>query len=165
MLAATWSTPVAGVFLTFELASVTSRFLTFSCLIGTPDRSIQRRFGKRNIQVSIVNQLTDEFAEFLFVSGHAFDSEQLVVCTQLQHILGDSLLEFSPVMVGLKNTSRRDTTALLALMESLKKCAKRTHHYASGHTSNPESGTVCWFEPFVRSCEVMRPPSTHQRQS
>ena len=146
MLAAAWSTPVAGVFLTFELASETSRFLTFSCVIGTSDKSIQRRFCKRNIQVSIVNQLTDEFAKFLFVSEHAFDSEQLVDCTQLQHILGDSLLRFSPVMVLFKNTSQQDTTALLALMESLKKCANRTHHYASSYTSDPESGTVCWFE-------------------
>ena len=109
------------VFLTFALDSETSAVLTFSCVIDTSDKSIQGRFGKRNIQVSIVNQLTDEFAKFLFVSEHAFDSEQLVACTQeLQHILGDSLLKSSPVMVRLKNISQRDTTALLALMESLK---------------------------------------------
>jgi hypothetical protein len=89
-------------------------------VIGTSDESIQGRFAKRNIQVSIVDQPTYEFAGVLFVSGHAFDSEQLVVCTQLQHILGDSLLRFSPMMVLLKNTSQQDTIALLALMESLK---------------------------------------------
>jgi hypothetical protein len=89
-------------------------------VIGTFDKSIQRRFAKRNIQVSIVDQPTYEFAGVLFVSGHAFVSEQPVDCTQLQHILGDSLLRFSPVMVLFKNTSQQDTTALLALMESLK---------------------------------------------
>jgi hypothetical protein len=50
-----------------------------------------------------------------------FDLQQLEACTQeLQHILGDSLLKSSPVIVRLKNTRKRNTTALLALMESLK---------------------------------------------
>ena len=116
--------PGRKVVLTFYLVSDTYADLKFSGVIDTSVKSIQRRFGEP-----------------------AFDLQQLEACTQeLQHILDDSLLKSSPVIVRLKNTRKRNTTALLALMESLKKCANRTHHYASGYTSDPESGTVCWFE-------------------
>ena len=112
------------VVLTFYLVSDTYADLKFSGVIDTSVKSIQRRFGEP-----------------------AFDLQQLEACTQeLQHILDDSLLKSSPVIVRLKNTRKQNTTALLALMESLKKCANRTHYYASGYTSDPESGTVCWFE-------------------
>ena len=82
----------------FALVSDTSAVLKFSGVIDTSVKSIQRRFGEP-----------------------AFDLQQLEACTQeLQHILGDSLLKSSPVIVRLKNTRKRNTTALLALMESLK---------------------------------------------
>jgi hypothetical protein len=90
---------------------------------------------------------------FLCVREPAFDLEELEACTQeLQHILGDGCMKSSPAIVRMKNTSQCDTTALLALVESLKECANRISHryaqglYASGaqDPEDPESGTVCW---------------------
>ena len=64
----------------FALVSDTSAVLKFSGVIDTSVKSIQRRFGEP-----------------------AFDLQQLEACTQeLQHILGDSLLKSSPVIVRLK---------------------------------------------------------------
>ena len=68
------------VVLTFYLVSDTYADLKFSGVIDTSVKSIQRRFGEP-----------------------AFDLQQLEACTQeLQHILGDSLLKSSPVIVRLK---------------------------------------------------------------
>ena len=76
----------------FALVSDTSAVLKFSGVIDTSVKSIQRRFGEP-----------------------AFDLQQLEACTQeLQHILGDSLLKSSPVIVRLKNTRKRNTTYGLA---------------------------------------------------
>ena len=159
------------VVLTFDLVSDTSAVLTFDCVIDTSadgdTKSIQSCFGNRNIRLkdsrglanlkrisrhSSMKQLTIEFAEFLFVREPAFDLEQLEACTQeLQHILGDGCLKSSPAIVRLKNTNQCDTTALLALVESLKECANRPHRYAQGlyasgaqDPEDPESGIVCW---------------------
>ena len=108
MLAADGNNPVAVISLTFKLADKTSGLLTFSCvMIGTSDESIQGRSAKCNIQVSIVDQPTYEYAGVLFVSGHALDSKQLVDCTELQHILGDSLLTFSQGWCSLKTPASR----------------------------------------------------------
>ena len=61
---------------------------------------------------------------FFCVREPAFDLEELEACTQeLQHILGDGCLKSSPAIVRLINTNQCDTTALLALVESLKECA------------------------------------------
>ena len=91
--------PGRKVVLTFYLVSDTSAVLKFSGVIDTSVKSIQRRFGEP-----------------------AFDLQQLEACTQeLQHILDDSLLKSSPVIVRLNNTCDfSNPTALLALMESLK---------------------------------------------
>jgi hypothetical protein len=62
---------------------------------------------------------------FLCVREPAFDLEELEACTQeLQKILlGDGSLKSSPTIERMKNTRQCDTTALLALVESLKECA------------------------------------------
>ena len=68
-------------------------------------------------------QTTDAYAEFFRVCEPAFDLEKLQSCTQeLKHILGDGCLKSSPVIVRIKKNSRCDTTALLALVESLNEC-------------------------------------------
>ena len=125
--------------LTFDLGSDTSAGLTIDCVIDTSAdgniKSIKNCFGNRKIRVSSMRfySFTSEFAEFLFVRESAFDLRQLETCTQeLQHILGDGCLKSSPAIVRLKNTNQCDTTALLALVESLKECANRPHRYAQG---------------------------------
>ena len=68
-------------------------------------------------------QTTDAHAELFRVCEPAFDLEKLQLCTQeLKHILGDGCLKSSPVIVRIKNTRQCDTTALIALVESLNEC-------------------------------------------
>jgi hypothetical protein len=137
------------VVLTFDLVSDTSAVLTFDCVIDTSAdgniNAIQSCFDNRKIRVSSRKQLTDKFAEFLFVRESAFDLRQLKTCTQeLQHILGDGCLKSSPAIVRLKNTNQCDTTALLALVESLKECANRVLHASCAQDpEDPECGIVC----------------------
>ena len=46
-----------------------------------------------------------------------------MLCTkELKLILGDGCLKSSPVIVRIKNTRQCDTTALIALVESLNEC-------------------------------------------
>ena len=61
---------------------------------------------------------------FLCVRQPAFDLEKPKACRQeLQKILLGDCSESSPTIVRIKNTRQCDTTALRALVESLKECA------------------------------------------
>jgi hypothetical protein len=115
--------------LTFDFVSDTSAVLTFDFVSDTSaygnTKSFQSGFGNRKIRISGIKlHPTDEYADFFCVREPAFDLEELEACTQeLQHILGDGCLKSSPAIVRMKNLSQCDTTALLALVESLKECA------------------------------------------
>jgi hypothetical protein len=113
--------PTRTAALTFDLVSDTSAHAIFS---GNT-KPFQSGFGNLKIRgTSMKLQPTDAYAEFVRVCEPAFDLEKLQACTQdLRHILGDGCLKSSPVIVRIKNTSQCDTTALLALVESLKECA------------------------------------------
>ena len=112
--------PLRTVVLTFELVSDTSAHAIFS---GNT-KPFQSGFGNLKIRgTSMKLQTTDAYAEFFRVCEPAFDLEKLMLCTQeLKLILGDGCLKSSPVIVRIKNTRQCDTTALIALVESLNEC-------------------------------------------